>query len=245
MGQAPLDLYNNIKSVYENNNIGYGDQAILRRIAIVAANGGIPFNFLNQVPHLKLTPKRFPCACLPLNDWNERTVDMSTIQKFINEFDTCFKYNTSEANLRLFLWNPLLMNLLTNGLEDEKSYVISSECSSNNFVEFQQISKRIDLALLSKRFNLPILQIEMGTDSIHYPFTHKDGSKMFSFITINCIALCKKMQENGIDPLEARVFGLFIGDTRFQFAVARPVIVEIEGKDESEIDNLISFLIIG
>ena len=120
-------------------------------------------------------------------------------------------------------------------------YIISSEYNSNNFAEFQQISKRIDLALLSKKFNSTCryFKLKWASISINYPFTHKDGSKMFCFMTINCIVLCKKMQEEGIDPLEARVFGLFIGGTRFQFAVARPVIREIV--DESEIHIVVSF----
>ena len=76
-------------------------------------------------------------------------------------------------------------------------YIISSEYNSNNFAEFQQISKRIDLALLSKKFNSTCryFKLKWASISINYPFTHKDGSKTFSFMTINCIALCKKMQD--------------------------------------------------
>ena len=182
MGQTALDLYNRIKVLYENENLGDGDQAILRRIAIVAANGGIAFHYFNQVPDIKLSKEVFPCACLPLmNNLDRTVVDSVTIQKTVNNFKTCYRYKKSEANLRLFLWDPLLMSLLTNGVDDEKFYGISSECPLKNFAEFGEISKKIDFALLSKKFKLPMLHTEIGTDSIHYPFAHKDSSKTVQF----------------------------------------------------------------
>ena len=105
----------------------------------------------------------------------------SRYKKIENDFKTCYRYKESESNLRLFLWDPLLMSLLTNGVDDEKFYGISSECQSKNFAEFGEISKKIDFALLSKKFKLPMLHTEIGTDSIHYPFAHKDSSKTVQF----------------------------------------------------------------
>lgn len=120
---------------------------------------------------------------------NNRNLDINFSPTFKQKKQSGFVCNNFEE----WKQTPLIMNLITNVINEPKSYAISSECNSKNFAEFQEISKKVHLASLSKEFNLSMLHIETDTDLIQYPFAHKNGSKTFSFMTINCIALCKKL----------------------------------------------------
>ena len=228
-----MGIIRRINSIYFSSN-ETNAKPLLRRIALIAANGGVPAQLLEFVPELGIKSGFF--STLPLEAWEE--IELSNvIDRCFNDYRNYFRVGSSEATARGLFWDPVLVHMLTCGSINMESIEIDLEwkmCQPDSKIRI------VDFAVLSSRFNRPIFVVEVGTEHIEFPFAHKDSTKLFSIMTLNCIDLCCALQETNLDPSQAKIFGLWIGGPRFQFAVAQPVFTEDDDSEFSEIHIVIT-----
>ena len=191
---------------------------------------------MNQIPDIKLTDTNFRISPLPLNNWVN--VELSeTVIKTLNNFRNYYRPTSNEASLRGLLWDPLLIELFTGGSPAPQNFDIDLEWKVD---PGNASSLKVDFTVSPSYINCPILYVEVGTEDIVFPFSHKDSVKVFSTLTVQCIEFCKQLEEKGLDPSKAKVFGLWIGGPRFQMAVAEPVITTNEDTNTSDIHVVIT-----
>ncbi len=87
-------------------------------------------------------------------------------------------------------------------------------------------SRIIDMVALIKlgAKSFPVFQVEIGNQLFDLSNQHKDFSKLLSMMSRTSIELAHAMIKEGKRPEDARVFGIWIGGTAFQFCVAHAVV---------------------
>lgn len=135
----------------------------------------------------------------------------------------------SEASLRMIFWDPFFTNCFIDGTPDSNLWAIRSEVNLKDILNLN-CERRADLAVFDTKFHKIIFFCEAALESFHINVSHKDFSKINSLLTISCIDLCKRLANEGLDPLFARTFGVLVGGPCFQFAVAHPVFTETDDK---------------
>ena len=225
----PLKIFQKINSIHQIITDPI-QQTILERIAIIAANGGIPLQLMNQIPDIKLTDTNFTISPLLLNNWVN--IDLcETVIKTFNNYKN-FGKPTQESLKRLF-WNPLLVELFAGGSSQPQKFNVEFEWNN-------QYGDVFDLTVSPPEIDCPVLIVDIAKENIGFPFSNKNSVRLYSNLTVQCIEFCKYLEKKGLDPSKAKVYGLWIGGSRFQIAVAEPVITENENTGGSEIHIVIS-----
>ena len=243
MADIPLRLLNRTKEVCEittDTNL----KSLLRKMAIISLNGGIPIQLIDLANHLgaNLGFNDFCRIGLPVNSWDQMTIDLDVI-KFTNDFINNYPFNECEANLRSLLWDPVLIRLFTGGKVQGDPWYVASEFRFDKIVNLGTGSfpKIVDFVVVSKEFGFPILLVEIAKNSVSTSTTgHKDLAKLMALMVITCNNLAAMIKRSGNDPQIATVFGLFIAGTKFQLAIARPTIVSKADQDSKDIFSTVS-----
>lgn len=106
------------------------------------------------------------------------------------------------------------------------------ELYPESYFGVQRLYTLVVLIKIGER-DFPILQIEMGSQNFDLLNPHKDISKMLGTMSLTCIEMAHELHKSGKRPEDARVFGIWIGGTTFQFCVAHPLVTSLpDGKKE-------------
>ena len=218
LADAPLRIYKRANYIYESKSEDLKE--LLRRIMVISINGGVPIDFIKSVG---FEFSNYDYASLPVNSWLDTVYDPSLLQYVCNYFNYFQKFH-SEANLRTILWDPLILDVIFSNGTQKEALEFGSEFKVEKVMDIGEDERRIDLTFLAEKYPFPVLLIEIGEEDIPFPFEHKDLTKLSTLMTVSCINLCQEVQRRGIDPSVVKVFGIFIGGSRFQFAVGKPVL---------------------
>jgi len=215
--------------------------AYLRRIIQIAMNGGVPAQLFNFIENFELCSKHFDSCSLPLNlPPNYKIKGMESIlehfQNFVHYYPSTY---LSESRLRVILWDNLINILFMESEKKSLPLDIVPELNVGPLLGLDK-ERRVDLALVFTRFDMPVFFIEYALEESEGTNGHKDFTKMSSMMTIACIRLCEMLQRVGVDPSNAKTFGMLVGGTKVQLLVAHPVIKDSADGKVSEIHVVIT-----
>lgn len=205
-------------------NVDQNQNQLIRRLALICANSGIPVNLINCINKIGVNSNNFGRVGLPLNKCSDKLdfiENSSSICLPINNLRHSLESDPSEIKLRFLVWDSLLQELFTESKNEKRNFRIEPEWNTQVYLD-QDIERRIDLAILSERFKLPILIVEIGKDRSSTDHQHKDFTKLLTMMSQTCIKLCNFIRNSSCDWTNVCVYGLWIGNTQFQFCVARP-----------------------
>lgn len=223
------------------------NSASIRRLGVITANSGIPIDLIDSIPELRsvgISSDNFDRISLPFNAWKDK---FDFVQKFYDldlksgmfNLNTFIYNDSSEASYRSHFWDNLLISLIKSGNEHLNCFIESEWKSRSMFG--QKNERRIDLAVLSKMYGLPVLIVEIGKDKTPDDCQHKDFTKMLTLMCQSCIRICIAMREEKKDPKLVRVYGLWIGGTQIQFCVAYPIFSSNQSNTHTDISVCLSF----
>ena len=205
------------------NGIRSQDQ-LIRRLALICANSGIPVNLINCINTIGVNIQNLERVGLPLNKFSDKLdfiENSSSISLPINNLRNSLECDPSVIKLRFLVWDSLLQEFFTESKNEKRNFRIEPEWNTQVYLD-QDTERRIDLAILSERFKLPVLIVEMGKDRSTYDHQHKDFTKLLTIMSQTCIKLCNLVRDSSCDFSNVCVYGLWIGNTQFQFCVAHP-----------------------
>ena len=218
-----------------------------RRLLKALFSGGIPSKLFTKHPELLIKnaansnidyfkESDFHKCVLNLNLLDDETINYQQLLKQpLESLKDHLLSSSNEATLRSLFWDPLLNILFLYGQEDSsKKYRISSEWKTRKLLphlEDRKIDFEVSIKPGSKR--QPILLVEAGTEPFDSVNVHKDFSKLISILSLSCISMARELLELKNTPENARSYGIWIGELKFQFCVAHPVLSRLEnGKYE-------------
>lgn len=234
----PLALF--YEACIKHNSLGDDPKKlkpIYRRIVMTAISGGIPIDLLSKLTDFVYKPAHFHSIGLPLL---EKGPTLSSKDAEFN-FDIMkehFKSESklfSEASLRVLFLDPLITSYFK---EKGAPWEIVPELIMTKLMALDS-ERIVDMAIVCKRFNLPIVFAEVALDKIVDGPGHKDSSKIGATLSLSCNELAMALKKEGIDPAFARSFGLLVGEDKIQLAVCFPVITEVK-PGVNEIHTIIS-----
>jgi len=191
-------------------------QAMGRCCVNIAAVAGC---WVDAIDHLKdITIPPMSRYCLPFHLATRRTSDLFE-RELLGFFHASLSEKITEATLRGFFWDPLIAHALGITTLNDNNAV----CELDVRKIFETRSSRlIDLAVKSKRFDAPILLVEMAREAVPPGHFHKDFSKLAMSISLACRKLCQRMSAEGLEFMDARIYGAWIGGSQVSFCVAHP-----------------------
>lgn len=201
--------------------------AYIRRLIGIVLNGGIPSQLVDFISDFDIRSDHFHSSALPLNLPSEYEVkEKDSIIRHFENFKNYYpsKY-LSESRLRVLLWDYFMNALVMEGKKEASALDLAPELEVKNMLNLD-VSRKVDLALVSKHLDLPILFVEYAVEESEGIFGHKDFTKLTSLLIIACIRLCQKLQSVGSDPSIAKTFGMLVGGTKLQMLVAHPIITD-------------------
>lgn len=219
--------------IWALNNINSSDdkkqESLKRRLLKITSNSGIPVDILSEIDNLGVESNGFDRIGLPLNHWQDH-VELASDPEFKRSMEFArrdINENVSEATLRLRVLDPLFRFMVS------EFNCIESEFDLKKFIN-AKTSVLADLALVTRSGKFPILVLEISALSPKSGHRHKDFVKLVSTMSLLCMNQSEELESRGEDPLDAKVFGIWVGGTNFQLCVATPEkrFNETIGKDE-------------
>lgn len=206
--------------------------AMARRMASVACAGGCLMEIM-RFPQLfkDFDYPAFERKCL---DLKVTDADIAILKSdiFLKDLFKTFAQqqqdNTfSEATLRSVLWDALLSHIFTIEEDDDApSFNFISELDVREV--FTNVDFRlIDLSVVSKKFNVPLLIVEVASTRVEPSSYHKDFTKLATLMCFSCEELAKKMNFLGMDFKNISIQGILIGHSQFEFFIANPLLEEV------------------
>ena len=219
-----------LNNLAKNNSTSY-HEALKRRVSIITSNYGVPIDILEFIGNADFNPNQFQRINLPLNKrdlFKDQILSNAVTKDALNCAVHHLNSKTSEATLRVRIWDGLLKSMVYNVDRFE------SEVDLKNFLKLSSNCK-IDLGLITLNLGIPLLIIEISKNPPIPGHFHKDMIKMSIMMSRLCMFLAGELEKRGTDPLQARIFGILAGGTEFQLCVAAPEIRKHEKFDRDEI----------
>ena len=196
-------------------------------------------DLLDHVEGFKFTSSHFESLGLPINDPTLINLEASDFDFFKEKFlllkhEMTKGFALAEAGIRVYFWDQIILRFFSEVSDDSKDWAMRSELVLQEFMNLD-CERRVDIGLIMTVYENVVLFCEIGENKFNDNISHKDFAKINSMLTISCIRLAKKLKSLEFDPTVARSFGILIGDTGFQLAVAHPVLTPIDGTDLHEI----------
>lgn len=222
---------------------GSDEEAVfIRRLGVICVNGGVPVNLLDNISSLRINSTHLQTAKLPLANWSEyfQFISNNPVLNFtLENFFLFISADSSESSYRAHLWDSLLINFIRSGNERINFDILAEWKSKSTLQLFND--RRADLSIILKSVKIPILIVEISKDRIPSTSEHKDFTKMLSMMSQLCIRLCHQMRARGQDARKARIFGIWIGSTQFQFCVAHPQFSQKSQEAQMDITAVLTF----
>lgn len=211
-------------------------RSFLRRLALIALCGGIPVDLLDCLKNFTFQSRHFTSLPLPIGNLAlddglqcnlEKTKENFSYLKEQLEGDV----KLLEAGIRGLFWDSLLIDSFR---DLSAPWSVHPELVLDLLLNLD-VGRRTDIAVFLKKFSNIILFCEISKDKFSKNVHHKDFSKLSSTLAISCIRLAEFLKSKNCDPSKARTFGILVGGSCFQLAVAHPVFTPIAGTQKHEI----------
>lgn len=187
LGEVPQSLFwaaiKGLREVAVSKRV----HAFYRRVALISLCGGIPVHFLDTLDSFEYKPEQFQSIGLPLNQSQLDDGSLYDISQVEFNFKTMLeeiekKLTFSEADLRTFFWDPLLVDCFRG---TGKPWAIRSEVILDKLLDLD-CSRRANLAVLISVLEQVkvIFFCEMGEEEFFANTEHKDFAKLNALLTI-------------------------------------------------------------
>jgi len=245
--EAPTIIQEVIRGVYRffDPQLGPAVNALARRTINVGLNGGIPVNFLDKnilASAMELSGKNFESTVFRLAVGVDSISNNSISSEFgihLKDFQMNITDKSNEQAYRSLFWDPIITALFRDESSDPKVLLAPGW---NSRTLFPSLNARFsDYAVIFKinSIFIPILLVEIGSELFDAENVHKDATKLMNTMTLSCIKLATELENSGKCSSHARVYGLWIGGSRAQMAVAHPIVTHTE--NGYEIHVIITF----
>lgn len=211
-------------------------KAFLRRLALIALCGGVSVDLLDCLKDFTFQSKHFTSLPLPIGNFALDDGQQCNVEQSKNNFAYLKdqlegEVKLLEAGIRALFWDTLVIDSFR---DPSAPWAVHPELDLEALLKLDS-SRWVDIAVFLKKFKNIILFCEISKDKFTRNIYHKDFSKLSSTLTVSCIRLAEFLKSRGCDPSKARTFGMLIGNSCFQLAVARPVFTPIPGTRKHEI----------
>lgn len=192
-----------------------------RRLAVMTMAGGFPVDHINKQQDFPFQLEQFDkskIAFKPVTpNLNTRAAEES--------FGQMMKYLQNgkidkHAQVALF-WEPIMAE---NFNENVDSWRIRKDFDLKPSLDLDG-SRKSDIVIMSSRFNLPILTIDVSEGLMKHGSDHPGYMKTMTNMSVSCIQLAEQMKNCGLDPADARTFGILVGQDKAHLLICFPTMV--------------------
>ena len=216
----------------------------IRRLAAISVNSGIPVHLFDSIQSIPFGSVDFERIGLPLNMGNDDIRSNDVLRRALDNISDATTESSSEADIRSFIWDRILDELLIEATRGNRTFTAHSEWKSRLTFD-QSTERRIDWTAIAgtspESGNIPFFLVEIGKQRSPVGYQHKDFTKLLTMMSQSCLKMCSLMRTKGKNPKLVRIYGLWIGSTQFQFCVAHPVFKKNLVQGRIEISVHLSF----
>lgn len=192
-----------------------------RRLATMAMAGGIPFDQMNEQIETSIDYEKIEKTLLVLSKVRP-DLDVEIAEECYRRMMQASRHGkiAKEALISLF-WDPITKDYFKG---DNGSWTVCKDIDLKASLDLDGTRKH-DLVIMSSRFNLPVLFVDVSEVAIKNGSEHPGYMKTMTNMTVSCIQLAEQMKNCGLEPEDARTFGILVGQDKFHLIVCFPLVV--------------------